>query len=145
MPTKPAKGNSWRVQFRLNPDMSEEDRQLLEVLNGLSEQKHSDRDICVTALWNYYIENGQEPVSTDMRNLRDIRLQLKALRDELDQKIGQAIQAIHDIPGINLGDFRNARGQTLDDAVGERVGYDVLNNILSGVSGEQFDDDEDSE
>lgn len=134
MPSEPASGDSWKVQFRLNRALSEADRLVLEKMLELKKQGFSDHDICIPALMYYYLENAGVPESVEVRNMREVALQLAEIRRLSIEKIQLLLEILAGRGVVLTDDEREEFARGLDD--------DTMSRIFSGVEGEQFEIDE---
>lgn len=69
-----------------------------------------------------------------------IAAQLEELQEMIVQSQDYLAQIIQDsLDGLNLGDYQNSNGESLDIEVGERITKKVHEKMMGGLQGKKFD------
>lgn len=136
MPTKAGKekSTSWVVQFRVN-ERDEAGRMVLDILFENEEQGHKDGDLCIAAILAF---KGKEV--PEFNRLDQVSLRLAEIEDLITDSHNAIMEGLQQaLEGVDISQFTNTSGRTLEEEVGERVSSDVRKRFMAGGGSKSFD------
>lgn len=135
MPTPPKKNSqSYAVSFRVNKG-EPRGKAVLDLLEKYHAEGKTVGEVFQEALLAY--GHVELPKRTTMDK---IAAQLEELQDMIVQSQDYLAQIIQDsLDGLNLGDYQNSNGESLDVEVGERITKKVHEKMMGGLQGKTFD------
>lgn len=136
MPTPPKKDSkSYVVSFRIN-EGDPVGKAVLDLLKKYEQDGKKPGQVFQEAL----IEFGhvQLPKRTTIdkiaRQLEELQDMIAEGQESLEQIIRESLE------GLNLADYQNSNGESLDVEVGERITKKVHDKMMGGLQGKRFDD-----
>lgn len=138
MPTRAGgeKSTSWVVQFRVN-ERDEAGRMVLEILFQNEAEGRKDGDLCIPAIIAF---KGKEV--PEFNRLDQVALRLAEIEDLITESHNTIMEGLQQaLEGVDISQFTNASGRTLEEEVGERVSSDVRKRFMGGGGSKSFDVD----